>query len=199
MIRRTVTWPLVLGLTGLLAGASAMAQISTNYDLSWRLLPSGGGERQSANYLILDTLSQTAGDVSTTATVRIESGFIAGIVLEDSPTPTPTPSATLTPVNTFTPTATATITLTPTPTPTATWTVTPTATFTGTPGDPPTATPTPEFDLNRDKVVDPTDLLLLKNYFRAENMKVDFNMDGVVDGQDLFLFSWHWLEQLPED
>jgi hypothetical protein len=55
--------PLV-GLAGLLAGlvlaGIALARVLTNFDLGWHVLSSGEGERESANYLIQDTLAQLA-------------------------------------------------------------------------------------------------------------------------------------------
>ncbi|MFO7632532.1 MAG: fibronectin type III domain-containing protein [Caldilinea sp.] len=90
----------------------AIAQTSTNFNLSWAGFGAGGA-RQSTSYLMQDSAGQTFAGVAASASVRIESGFAGGIV---NPTPTATPippTATPTPLSqvtpTFTPTATPTV------------------------------------------------------------------------------------------
>ncbi|MBI4333606.1 MAG: SBBP repeat-containing protein [Chloroflexi bacterium] len=111
-------------------------------------------------------------------------GFIMklGDPSEPDPTPTPTPGPVPLPTLTPTPSATPTLTLTVTPTPT------PAAMPT------PTPAPTPGFllgDINRDGVVNNTDLALLGVSFNLRagdagyNANADFNRDGIVDVYDL--------------
>jgi hypothetical protein len=52
-----------------------LAQVSPNFDLSWFVF-SGGGDRQSTNYVIQDSLGEWVGDVSTSANTQIASGFV---------------------------------------------------------------------------------------------------------------------------
>ncbi len=96
---------------GLAFAGYAVAQISTNFDLRWWSF-SAGGTRQSASYVIHDSAGQPIAGVATSANMRIESGFAAGIV-NPTATPTPTPTHTPTPLSqatpTFTPTATPTV------------------------------------------------------------------------------------------
>ena len=133
-------------LVGLMLAGVALAQVSTNYDLSWHVLSSGGGERESANYLVQDTLAQLASGPSTSTNFLVRAGYWYGVAV-GTPTPTPTSTFTPTPTSTNTPTPTPTTTVTPTPistaTPTSTSTNTPTPTSTDTPTPTPTATVTP--------------------------------------------------------
>jgi hypothetical protein len=139
---------LIIGLgliAGLLLAGIAVAQVSTNYDLHWSFLNSGGGERSSSGYRAQDSLGQWAAGLASSASYRVESGFWPGVA---QPTPTPSPTGTstrtATPTSTTTgtppPTATSTNTPTRTSTPTATGSPTPTGTNTPTPTR--TATPT---------------------------------------------------------
>ncbi len=52
-----------------------LAQISTNFDLSWHLLSGGGGSKSSANYWLDDTLGQWVGRSSSSTNYQIEPGF----------------------------------------------------------------------------------------------------------------------------
>ncbi|MSP12522.1 MAG: hypothetical protein EXR62_06145 [Chloroflexi bacterium] len=132
---------LPLYLAGLLAGiiltGVALAQVSPNFDLSWFVFSAGGGERQSAHYLLQDTLDSGAGGTSSSANVRIDAGFVSGIGAQATPTPTATatPEFTATPTATFTPSPTAkpADTFTPSVTATPAATFTPSATVTSTP------------------------------------------------------------------
>jgi hypothetical protein len=61
------------------------AQVSANFDLSWTILAGGGGQRQSANYLVQDTLGQWAGDISVCGWREVQPGFWYGVVLAPPP------------------------------------------------------------------------------------------------------------------
>ncbi|HIC90438.1 MAG TPA: hypothetical protein EYP04_13690 [Anaerolineae bacterium] len=131
-------WPLFVGLiAGITLIGVALAQVSPHFDLSWHVFSNGGGERQSANALVQDTLGQWAGGVSSSSGVQVNGGFWYGAVLA-----TPTPTPTLTPTNSPTPSPTPTNTPSATPTPTPTATPSPTDTPTSTPTWTPTPTPT---------------------------------------------------------
>jgi hypothetical protein len=71
-------------------GGIVLAQSSAGFDLSWYVLSGGGGARQSANYLVADSLGALVGEISTGASVQVVSGFPQGIYMA-APTPTPTP------------------------------------------------------------------------------------------------------------
>ena len=73
-----------------LLGGVVLAQVSLGFDLSWSLLTGGGGQRQSASYLVQDALGQWAGGAASSANARIEAGYYSGVALA---TPTPTSSA----------------------------------------------------------------------------------------------------------
>lgn len=103
MNRSRIVGLIIASIAGLTLTGYAVAQISANFDLSWWGLGAGGA-RQSANYSIQDSAGQPIAEVATSANIRIESGFIAG--LADTPTPTHTPTPQGTP--TFTPTPTPT-------------------------------------------------------------------------------------------
>jgi hypothetical protein len=60
--------------------AVVWAQVSTNFDLSWYILADGGGERQSANYLVQDTLGEWVGDTSSCGWHKVQTGFWYGVV-----------------------------------------------------------------------------------------------------------------------
>ncbi len=134
---------------GLALTAYAVAQISSNFDVSWWRLGAGGA-RQSASYALLDSAGQPIAGVATSASFRIESGFVPALVtLTPTPTNTPTntpvntPTHTPTPTNTPVNTPTNTPVNTPTNTPVNTPTNTPVNTLTNTPVNTPTHTPTP--------------------------------------------------------
>jgi hypothetical protein len=135
----------ILVLAGPLTGIfdAAWAQISPNFDLGWRLLGGGGGQRSSPNYLVQDTLGQSAAGTAASAKSRLEAGFWPGVTLA-TPTPTRTPTASATPTNTptQTPTASRSATASPTRTPTLTSTPTSGPTATATSSRTPTRTPT---------------------------------------------------------
>ena len=80
----------------LLIASTALAQISTNYDLRWWTFHAGS-ERQSATYRIQDSVGQMAADTAGSATYRIESGFIPGLSSAGPVQPTATPTTTATP------------------------------------------------------------------------------------------------------
>jgi hypothetical protein len=216
MIKTTSPGWIALGLLFSLAGVSAMAQVTANHDLSWWVHPGGGDSRQTDNHLILDTQGQTAGQVSSTSNVRIESGFIAGVPLAQTPTPTPTstptatqtPSstrtatetatatvtatntATETPANTQTPTATATEPLPPTNTPVNT--MTPTATATGTlqPTETPTTTQTPTGTATATETAAETPTATPSSPTPGG---YDLNLDGKVDQKDTLIL-WNCIQ-----
>ena len=113
----------------LLVAGVALAQVSTNFDLRWWTISSGGDTRQSTNYRIDDSLGPIA-DVAVSSNYRAEGGFLSG-----ASTLTPTPTRTPIAANTSTPTPTRTntpVTSTNTPTRTPTSTSTPTRTATPT-------------------------------------------------------------------
>jgi hypothetical protein len=58
-----------------LTATSVWAQSSPNFDVSQAVF-GGGGQSQSANYLIESVLGQTVGDVASSASFQIASGFI---------------------------------------------------------------------------------------------------------------------------
>jgi hypothetical protein len=63
---------LVLGF--LLAG-NALGQVSAGFDARWSRFASGGGERQSANYLVQDILGQWVSQSPVSANARIITDF----------------------------------------------------------------------------------------------------------------------------
>jgi len=67
----------VLILTLALVGVVS-AQVSTNYDLSWKVFSSGGGSRASAHFQVGDTLGQWAAGTSASSNVKVEAGFWYG-------------------------------------------------------------------------------------------------------------------------
>lgn len=71
----------------------AIAQVSTNFHLGWATFGNSGGTRQSANFVVQDTVGQPIGDSSTSANAIVQSGFIPGIgpIVTPGPTPTNTP------------------------------------------------------------------------------------------------------------
>lgn len=76
--KRTLIWlAILIGSLGL-AGV-VLAQVSTNFDLSWHLLSGGGGFRSSSTYWVDDSLGQWADRTSTSARYNIEPGFWYGV------------------------------------------------------------------------------------------------------------------------
>jgi hypothetical protein len=72
LIRLTIA----LGLLAL--GGVVLAQVSTNFDLSWHVLSGGGGSRSSTNYQIDDVLGQWADRTSSSTNYQVEPGFWSG-------------------------------------------------------------------------------------------------------------------------
>jgi hypothetical protein len=71
-----------------LAGG-ALAQSSTNYDLSWHVVGSGGGTMSSTNYAMAGTVGQAiAGDVES-ANYALQSQGYWGPVPQTEPGPEP--------------------------------------------------------------------------------------------------------------
>ena len=64
-MNRLFTWALLVVLLGsMVLGGVALAQSSTNYDLSWHVVGSGGALMSSTDYALQGTIGQTAaGDV----------------------------------------------------------------------------------------------------------------------------------------
>ncbi len=78
MARRVWRWVVGLGGCLLLAGV-AVAQVSTNFDLSWHLLSGGGGSRTSTNYQVDDSLGLVVGQSSSSANFDLAPGFWPGV------------------------------------------------------------------------------------------------------------------------
>jgi len=86
------------GIIALIIGAIlctgvAVAQVSTNFDLGWATVGSGGGQRASTNFALQDAIGQSAPGMSASNGFVIQSGFMGGIgnVPGTSTTPTATP------------------------------------------------------------------------------------------------------------
>jgi hypothetical protein len=69
----------------LLLSGAVLAQVSTNYDLSWHLLSGGGGPRGSDNYQIDDSLGQWAGGSTESTNYGLDPGFWYGAAAEPAP------------------------------------------------------------------------------------------------------------------
>lgn len=64
----------------LVAGGSVLAMSSVNYNLSWGLFSSGGGERESSAYSLGDTAGQSISTGSSSSTsYRLGSGYWYGV------------------------------------------------------------------------------------------------------------------------
>jgi hypothetical protein len=73
----TIILPLVLVLA---AGGTALAMSSANFKLPWDVLSGGGGGRNSASYILGDTLGQpSAIGLSQSTDYRLGSGFWYGV------------------------------------------------------------------------------------------------------------------------
>jgi hypothetical protein len=61
----------------LTAGAAVLAQTSANFDLSWHVVGSGGGESSSASYRVKGTIGQSAASPPTSgsASFTVSSGY----------------------------------------------------------------------------------------------------------------------------
>ncbi len=84
---------IVSTLVALLGTSAVLAQSSANFDLHWNALGSGGGQRASTNFVLQDTIGQSAPGTSASAGFVVQSGFLAGIdsAPESNATPTATP------------------------------------------------------------------------------------------------------------
>ncbi len=81
-LKKRKRWLYFIGLlAGLMLTGVALAQVSTNFDLSWHLLSGGGGARDSANYRVDDSLGQWAKRTSSSANHGIEPGFWYEVVV----------------------------------------------------------------------------------------------------------------------
>jgi len=70
-----------LGVSGVV-----IAQVSTNFNLNWHLLSSGGGTRNSTNYRADDALGQWGDSRPSSANYKIEPGFwVGGSVVSGTP------------------------------------------------------------------------------------------------------------------
>ena len=67
-------------LAGLLFVGVVLAQVSTNYDVSWHLLSGGGGSRSSGTYRVDDSLGQWAGGRTSSANTHVDAGFWYGAI-----------------------------------------------------------------------------------------------------------------------
>jgi len=68
----------IIIICGLFLAGVALAQVSSNFDLTWWATSSGGGERQSANYRIEESAGQPFVGIAESANHRVQSGFLAG-------------------------------------------------------------------------------------------------------------------------
>jgi len=76
----------LLSLVILLGSAGVvLAQVSTNFDLSWHLLSGGGGSRTSPDYQVDDALGQWAEAPSSSANYQIAPGFWYGAAGQAGP------------------------------------------------------------------------------------------------------------------
>jgi len=82
--RKRVVW-LAIILGCLAVSGVVVAQVSTNFDLSWHLLSGGGGSRESANYHVDDSLGQWVGGSTGSAGYDIDPGFWYGAAPEPAP------------------------------------------------------------------------------------------------------------------
>jgi hypothetical protein len=78
--KRGLIWLAILVGTLVLTGV-VLAQVSTNFDVSWHLLSGGGGFRGSANYQVSDSLGQWVGGSASSVGYQIESGFWYGTAI----------------------------------------------------------------------------------------------------------------------
>jgi len=82
--RKRLVW-LTVVLGCLLLSGVVLAQVSTNFDLSWHLLSGGGGSRGSDNYQIDDSLGQWAGGSTGSTNYDLDPGFWYGVAAEPAP------------------------------------------------------------------------------------------------------------------
>ena len=84
----------IVMLTWLWAG-EAFCQSSEHYRIERSVLDAGGGDRNSANYALCDSLGQVSGAaVSTSNCYRHIPGFYECAITEEPPPPPPTPTPT---------------------------------------------------------------------------------------------------------
>ncbi len=121
---------LLVPLFALATVGAGLVQSGGGYDLSWHLVPSGGGRAAGGRYALPASIGQPAVGALAGGSYTLRAGFWQSFVTATS-SPTPTGSPTATSTHTPTPTASATPTRTATATPTAT--VTPSPTPTGPP------------------------------------------------------------------
>ncbi len=83
LMRRKVVIPVVLLVVLVVAGIAA-AMSSNNYDLSWNTgtSSSGGDERESANYRLVDTIGQIAPGTSSSGNYQLKAGFLSVMPLD---------------------------------------------------------------------------------------------------------------------
>ena len=81
--KRLVRLAVLLGC--LVLSGVVLAQVSTNFDISWHLLSGGGGSRTSESYRVDDSLGQWAGGSTGSATYDVDPGFWYGAAPEPAP------------------------------------------------------------------------------------------------------------------
>ena len=74
---RNMTLAAALVVLLLAAGATALAQTSASFDLTWNVMANGGGKSTSAGYVVQGTAGQGLASPpdSTSAGYRVQSGF----------------------------------------------------------------------------------------------------------------------------
>ena len=153
---------------------------------------------QLAQNIALFHFDNTYSDTMQNVNAIVPTGSVSFIPNDTTITPAPSPSPSPNPTDTFTPTPTPSPSPTPTSSPTPTQSPTPSPTPslspTPTPSNTPTPIPTPPTcntaDLNKDGVVNGTDLnILLSDFFKTNptNVLSDINGDGIVDITDYSL------------
>jgi hypothetical protein len=96
MVQQSRIVAVIVVILGLMVTGTVIAQVSTNFDLRWGSFHAGG-QRQSSNFLIEDSVGQMAAAVSNSSNAQIQSGFVGGSA---APMATPTPTPTATPIST---------------------------------------------------------------------------------------------------
>ncbi len=84
-------------LAGLATAGVALAQTSTNFDLSWNVLGGGGGTSESASFAAEGTTGQPIVGRSESGSFALDAGFWPGAAGPAEPTSTGLPPATATP------------------------------------------------------------------------------------------------------
>ena len=62
--------------------ARSVAQVTSNYDLSWRVIAGGGGQMQSASYTMMGTVGQPLAGPMASSSYNLGSGFWSGAAAE---------------------------------------------------------------------------------------------------------------------